>query len=89
MRCFSFSISDFWSYIFFNKSSKFTVSLSIIADAFSIIFSSSPSFLLIAKALLFPGIPINNLYVGFKFSMSNSTLAFLKPGVTNAYFFNS
>ena len=30
----------------------------------------------IAKALLLPGIPNNSLYVGFRFSISNSTLAF-------------
>lgn len=37
-----------------------------------------------AKALLFPGIPISNLYVGLKFSISNSQEAFSKPSVTNA-----
>ena len=47
--------------------------------ALSIILVSRPSFLLISKALLFPGIPNNNLYVGFKLIKSNSELAFSKP----------
>ena len=51
--------------------------------------SSKPIFLHIANALLLPGIPSNNLYVGFKFSMSNSQLAFLKPLLTKAYCFIS
>ena len=44
----------------------------------------NPNFLLIAKALLLPGIPIRSLYVGFKLFKSNSKLAFLKPSFTNA-----
>ena len=41
------------------KSSKLSLSSLMVSRAASIIESGSPSFLEIAKALLFPGIPIN------------------------------
>ena len=42
-----------------------------------------------AKALLFPGIPINSLYVGRRVSTLNSQQAFSTPSVERANNFNS
>ena len=44
-------------------------------------FSGSPSFFEIAKALDLPGTPISSLYVGCRVSTLNSQLAFVTPGV--------
>ena len=54
--------------------------------ALEIISSEIPSLFEVAKALLVPGIPISNLYVGISFLISNSTQAFSKPSVTIAKF---
>ena len=62
------------------------VSSFIKSFALEIILSEIPSFLLIIKALLRPGTPTNNLYVGDNVSKLNSTLAFSKPSVTRAKF---
>ena len=55
--------------------------------AFSKIEEFRPSFWLMAKALLFPGTPNSNLYVGDSVSKLNSQLAFSTPSVNNAYSF--
>ena len=52
--------------------------------ASSIMSFDSPSFLDIANALLFPGTPYNNLYVGDSVSSENSNEAFSTPGVEMA-----
>ena len=57
--------------------------------AFSTILLSNPKFVAIAIALLNPGIPISNLYVGFKVVVLNSTDAFLKYGFVYSRAFNS
>ena len=73
----------------FNKSS---ISMSFFSTKDLALFKiliSKPSFLLIEKALLLPGIPISNLYVGLRVSILNSKLAFSNPLLANAYSFNS
>jgi hypothetical protein len=52
-------------------------------------FLLSPSVDDIEIALLKPGIPIINLYVGLREAVSNSTQAFLKYGFENSNAFNS
>ena len=80
----SFSIILLLSYIFFNNSSILIWSFDIRDFALFIISELSPKLLLISKALLFPGIPTNNLYVGIKVFISNSTEAFSNLFVTKA-----